>query len=85
MTHDPNYVDTLSSEDQVRSDFVCGKVNGSHISILRLLRSGLTVAQVQRYVEDKVQQHYLHLKLKYIQLWDKVHNNNNNHNIFTAH
>ena len=72
MTHDPNYVNTLPSEDQVRRDFVCGKGKCSHISLLCLLRSGLTVAQVQRYMEDDVQQHYLHLKSNYIQLWDKV-------------
>ena len=79
MTHDPSYVDTLTSEEQIRHDFVTGKGNGSHISLLRLLQSGLTMAQVERYVEDEVQQHYLQLidKSNYIQLWDKVY-------IFTA-
>ena len=72
MTHDTNYVDTLPSEEQVKREFVTAKGNGSHISLLRLLRSGLTVAQVERYVEDEVWEHYLLLKAKYIELWDKV-------------
>ena len=72
MTHDPSYVDTLPSGEQVKCDFVTAKGNGSHISILRLLRSGLTVAQVERYVEEEVREHYLMLKSSYIELWDKV-------------
>ena len=72
MTHDTTYVDTLPSEEQVKREFVSGKGYGSHISLLRLLRSGLTVAQVERYVEDEVRQHYLKLKSQYIELWDKV-------------
>ncbi|CAI8022077.1 hypothetical protein GBAR_LOCUS12992, partial [Geodia barretti] len=72
MTHDTNYVDALPSEEQVKREFVTVKGNGSHISLLRLLRSGLTVAQVERYVEDEVWEHYLLLKAKYIELWDKV-------------
>ena len=71
MTHDTNYVDTLPSEEQQR-EFVTTKGNGSHISLLRLLRSGVTVAQVERYVKDEVWEHYLLLKSKYIELWDKV-------------
>ena len=39
---------------------------------LLVYRSGLTVAQVQRYVENEVREHYLMLKSKYIKLWDKV-------------
>ena len=39
---------------------------------LLVYRSGLTVAQVQRYVENEVREHYLMLKSKYIELWDKV-------------
>jgi len=62
MTHDPSYVDTLTSEEQIKRGFVTSKGNGSHISLLRLLRSGLTIAQVERYVEDEVRQHYLQLK-----------------------
>ena len=72
MTHDPSYVDTLPSDQQIKREFVSSKGNGSHISLLRLLRSGLTVAQVERYIEDEVRQHYLMLKSKYIELWDKV-------------
>ena len=72
MTHDPSYVDTLPSDQQIKREFVSSKGNGSHISLLRLLRSGLTVAQVERYIEDEVRQHYLMLKSKYIGLWDKV-------------
>ena len=72
MTHDTTYVDTLPSEEQIKRDFVTSKGNGSHISLLRLLQSGLTVAQVECYTEDEVRQHYLMLKSKYIELWDKV-------------
>ena len=72
MTHDISYVDTLPSAEQVKREFVTAKGNGSHISLLRLLRSGLTVAQVQKYVENEVREHYLMLKSKYIELWDKV-------------
>ena len=72
MTHDPNYVDTLPSEEQVKREFVTTKGNGSHICLLHLLRSGLTVAQVERYMEDEVTEHYLLLKSKYVDLWDKV-------------
>ena len=53
-------------------EFVSSKGNGTHISLLRLLRSGLTVAQVERYIDDEVRQHYLMLKSRYIELWDKV-------------
>ena len=42
MTHDTIYVDTLPSEEQVKREFVTTKGNGSHISLLRMLRSGLT-------------------------------------------
>ncbi len=73
MTHDTKYVDTLPSEEQVKREFITGKGNGSHISLLRLLRSGLTVAQVERYMEDEVREHYLKMKEEYIKLWDKVH------------
>ena len=72
MTHDTKYVDTLPSAEQVKRQFVTAKGSGSHISLLRLLRSGLTVAQVERYVEDEIQEHYLQMKAKYIELWDKV-------------
>ncbi len=72
MTHDPSYVDTLPSAEQVKREFVTGKGNGSYSSLLRLMRSGLTVAQVVRYIETELQEHYLQMKAKYIELWDKV-------------
>lgn len=72
MTHDTAYVDTLPSSEQMKREFVTGKGNGSHISLLRLLRSGLTVAQVERYVEDEVREQYLQMKAKFIDLWVKV-------------
>ena len=71
-THNTKYVDTLPSEQQIKREFVSAKGNGSHISLLRLLRSGLTVAQVERYIEDEVREHYLQMKANYIELWDKV-------------
>ena len=69
MTHNTKYVDTLPSAEQIKREFVTAKGNGSHTS---LLRSGMTVAQVERYVEDEVREHYLQMKAKYIDLWDKV-------------
>ena len=72
MTHDTKYVDTLPSAEQIKGEFIMAKSNGSHISLLRLLRSGMTVAQVQRYIEDEVREHYLQMKANYIDLWDKV-------------
>ena len=32
----------------------------------------MTVAQVERYVEGQVREHYLTLKSQYLELWDKV-------------
>ena len=72
MMHNLSYVDTLPSDQQIKREFVSSKGNGSHITLLRLLWSGLTVAQVERYIADEVQQHYLMLKSNYIELWDKV-------------
>ena len=72
MTHDTSYTDSLPSEEQIKQEFVTGKGNGSHISLLRLLRSELTVAQVQRYIEDEVRQHYYFLKSEFLDLWDKA-------------
>ena len=60
------------SAEQVKQEFVTAKGNGSHISLQQLLRSGLTVGQVERYIEDEVWEHYLQMKAKYIELWDKV-------------
>lgn len=79
MTHDPSYSDTLPSAEQVKREFVTAKGNGSHISILQMLRSGLTVAQVERYIEDEVREHYLKLKANYVDLWDKVCTQNYRH------
>ena len=72
MTHDTKYVDTLPSAKQIKGEFIMAKGNGSHISLLCLLRSGMTVAQVQRYIKDEVREHYLQMKANYIDLWDKV-------------
>ena len=67
--HDTKYVDTLPSAEQMKKEFVTAKGNGSHTSLLRLLRSGMTVAQVERYIEDKVRERYLQTKAD---LWAKV-------------
>ena len=72
MTHDSLYVETLPSQIQIQKEFVSGKGHGTHLSLIRLLRSGLTVAQVERYVTDEVRQHYLMMKSKFVDLWDKV-------------
>ena len=72
MTHDQRFVSTLPSAAQVKREFVTGKGNETHMSLIRLLRSGMTVAQVERYIEEEVREHYLVLKSKYIALWDKV-------------
>ena len=72
MTHDPLYIKSLPSEQQVKQDFVGGKGNATHMSLIRLLRSGSTVSQLERYIEDTVREHYLRLKSEYQELWDKV-------------
>ena len=72
MMHDTSYTDSLPSEEQIKQEFMTGKGNGSHISLLLLLRSGLTVVQVQHYIEDKVRQHYYFLKSEFLDLRDKV-------------
>lgn len=54
MTHDPSYMDTLPSDQQIKREFVVSKGNGSHMYLLCLLWSGLTVGQVERYIEDEV-------------------------------
>ena len=59
MTHDTKYVDTLLSAEQMKKEFVTAKGNGSHTSLLCLLRSAITVGQVERYIEDKVRERYL--------------------------
>ena len=72
MTFDADYVATLPSGVQLKADFVTGKGNASHMSLLHLLRSGMTVAQVEKYAEAEIREHYLVLKAEYIELWDKV-------------
>ena len=72
MSHDPMYVETLPSGEQLRREFVATKGYGTHIDIVQLLRSGMTLAQVERFMEDQVREHYLMQKSKYIELWDKA-------------
>ncbi len=72
MTHDPVYVASLPTGEQMRRDFVATKGNATHMSLVRMLRAGMTVAQVERYSEGQIREHYLRLKSEYIQLWDKV-------------
>ena len=72
MTHDTKYIETLPIAEQVKCEFVSGKGYATHISIIRMLRSGLIVAQVERYIEDEIREHYLAMKSKHIELWDKV-------------
>lgn len=43
----------------------------------------MTVAQVERHTEDEVREHYLQMKAKYIDLWDKVFTDNIE-SLFTA-
>lgn len=69
MSHDTAYVDSLPSEEQHKS---ATKGYGAHMSIIWLLRTGMTVAQVERYMEGQVREHYLMLKSQYLELWDKV-------------
>ncbi len=72
ITHDPVYMDSLPSGLQIKREFVSGKKNATHISLIRLLRSGLTVAQMERITGDGIRQEYLRLKSEYLELWDKV-------------
>ena len=62
MTHDPAYVDTFPSEKQLKREFVTGKGNATHVSLIRLLRSGMTMSQIECYIEDEIREHYLRLK-----------------------
>ncbi len=72
LTHDPKYVSTLPMSVQLQQTCISTKGNGTDLSLIRMLRSGLTVAQVERLVQEEVTQHCLHLKSEYIALWDKV-------------
>lgn len=69
MSHDQAYVETLPSGEQLRKDFVSTKGNGTHMSLIRMLRAGMTVG---RYAEGQIREQYLLLKSQYIELWDKV-------------
>ena len=62
MMHDPSYVDTLRSDQQINREFISSKGNRNDTSLLRLLRLGLTVDQVERYIKDEVRQHFFMLK-----------------------
>ena len=63
-------METLPSGEQVKREFVATKGNGTHLSLIRMLRSGMTVAQVERYAKGEIME--LMLKAQYIELWDKV-------------
>jgi hypothetical protein len=69
MTHDPSYVASLPSGDQLKRDFVATKGNGTDLSLVKMLRSGMTVAQVKHYAEGQIREHYLMLKSQYVELW----------------
>ena len=68
MTHDPSYVNSPPTGEQLKSDFVATKGNGTNMSLVRLLRSGMTVAQVEYYAERQIREHYLMLKSRYLQI-----------------
>lgn len=51
MTHDPTYIDTLPLSAQLQREFVSTKGNRTHISLIEMMRSGLSVSQVERCVE----------------------------------
>lgn len=72
LTHDSRFVETFPTTEEMKRKFISCKGNGSHIFLIRMLRSGLTVAQVLRYIEDEVMEHYLKFKAEYTELWDKV-------------
>lgn len=72
MTHNTMWTPSLQQNRSSQSLSQQGVCHGSHISLQQLLQSGLTVAQVERYIEDEVWEHYLQMKAKYIELWDKV-------------
>ena len=49
----------LPTAEQIKRKFVTAKGNGSYASLLHLLQSGLTVAQVQRVIKDEVRENHL--------------------------
>ena len=72
MSYDSAYLETLPTAIQVQCTFVTGKGNASDIGIIRLLRSGMSVAHLERYAEAAIREQYLQLKATYLELWDKV-------------
>lgn len=68
MTHNLSYIETLPSAEQKKREFVAAKGNGCHISIIRMLRSGLSVVRVEGYIKEEVQEHYLKFKTNFIDL-----------------
>ena len=68
MSHDSNYINTLTISEQIKCEFVSGKGYATHVSIIRMLRSGMTVTQVQRYIESELREHYLAMKAQYTEL-----------------
>ena len=75
MTHDPTIVDTLPSGDQVKKELVANKRLATHVSLIWMQGSGMTVSQVECYIKDEVRQHYLRLKSEFLKLLDKVCSN----------
>ena len=73
MTYDEKYEASLPSAVQLERQFITSKgAYATDMSIIRLLRSGSSVAQVERFVEAEIRQHYFALKADYIATWDKV-------------
>lgn len=66
------YVQSLPTGEQLKREFVATKGNGTHISLIRLLRSGMTVAQMERFAQSEIWAEYLRRKAKYVEEWDKV-------------
>ncbi len=54
LTHDPKYVSTLPMSVQLQQTCISTKGNGTDLSLIRMLRSGVTVAQVERLVQEKL-------------------------------
>lgn len=72
MSHDPAYVQSLPTSEQLKREFVATKGNGTDMSLIRLLRSGMTVAQVERFAQSEIWAEYLRRKANYVEEWDKV-------------
>ncbi len=52
-------IKTLTISEQIKCEFVSGKGYATHVSNIRMLRSGMTAAQVQRYKVSELREHYL--------------------------